>query len=403
MPDLFVAYASEDQPLVKQLVEELKQTGWSVWWDKTDIESGSIRLQIENAISAAKRVIVVWSQNSKDSSWVIGEAEVAKRLDKTLVQVRIDDVDPPLGFGHLHFCDLIDWSGSSAHPEIVCLQRHLREDAETSAEELDEGNFYYASTFADYANSWLMTNVGVTLDSGLLDSGLTVDDLVSDLAAMGIERGAALKAAHELRGAYYTDKYSVYDDSADLRSIIPDWNQDLNEVYEFNRFDVGAADVIYVGAGTGRDLPRVCPKSRSLLCVDVSEEMLKLVESHRADASTLPAAAERLRGIEDDSFDLYLSLRVFQSSLLSIRNALREARRVLRRGGLVVISIPDAYVDEHGTENRVVRGLLVGSRIDQSRPHVIAGQILKSFSHLGFSQTGMIRKRADVYLWSRAS
>lgn len=403
MPDLFVAYASEDQHLVKQLVDELKRTNWSVWWDKTHIAAGSIRSQIENAIRSAKRVIVVWSRHSRDNAFVIGEAEIAKRLDKTVVQVRIDRVDPPLGFGHLHYCDLTGWSGSPEHPEIICLQRHLREDSEVFDEELSKGNFYYASTFADYANQWLSDNEGLTLDPGLLDSGLTVDDLVSDLAASGMDHEAALRATQALREAYYTEKYAVYDDSADLRSIIPDWNHDLNEIFDFNRFDVEKADVIYVGAGTGRDLPRVCAKSKSLLCVDVSEGMLRRVTDYRADASTLRAAAERLSDVRDDSFDLYVSLRVFQSSLLSIRNALREARRVLRRGGLVVISIPDAYVDKRDSENRVVRGLLVGSRIDQSRPYAIAAQVLKSFSNLGFAQTGMIRKRADIYLWSKAA
>ena len=71
MSDIFLSYASEDRQRIIPLVRALQRHGWSVWWDRT-IPPGRIFAQvIEEAINAAQCVLVVWSEASVVSAWVL--------------------------------------------------------------------------------------------------------------------------------------------------------------------------------------------------------------------------------------------------------------------------------------------------------------------------------------------
>lgn len=63
---------------------------------------------------------------------------------------------------------------------------------------------------------------------------------------------------------------------------------------------------------------------------------------------TIVSEAEDLRKIAKNSFDVYISLRTYSSSLFDMRAAIHEANRVLRSGGIIVISIPTLYIGKTG-------------------------------------------------------
>lgn len=105
MSDIFVSYASADRERVALLVQRLEQFGFSVWWDR-DIAAGqNFHRVIEQALDQAKCAIVVWSEKSIDSEWVVNEASSAHRRG-AMVPVLIDAVEPPLAFRHLQTADL---------------------------------------------------------------------------------------------------------------------------------------------------------------------------------------------------------------------------------------------------------------------------------------------------------
>jgi ubiquinone/menaquinone biosynthesis C-methylase UbiE len=209
----------------------------------------------------------------------------------------------------------------------------------------------------------------------------------------------------DIRRKYFTQKYLDYDDEADVRSVIGDtWADDVSEAYAFLGCDVSKCDVLYVGVGTGRDLMLVCPSFRSLKGVDLSREMLdRAVERQRALIPVVDTA-EELRHIDDESTDLYLSLRVYQSSLLDTHAALRQAIRVLRPGGSLVLSIPGGYVDRASDgELQVVPGLLgAGSSVaDRNQPRRIATSVLEQLENLTFERIGFHQRGTDIYVYAR--
>jgi formylglycine-generating enzyme required for sulfatase activity len=118
MSDIFLSYASEDLPRVLPLVRTLERHGWSVWWDRTILPARTYDQVIEEALEAARCVIVVWSRASVASGWVRAEAEEGRQRD-ILVPVILDDgVRIPLGFRPIQAARLVDWDGTGAHQEF---------------------------------------------------------------------------------------------------------------------------------------------------------------------------------------------------------------------------------------------------------------------------------------------
>jgi TIR domain len=117
MSDIFISYAREDWDKAKALAELCQQQDWSVWWDRRIPPGRSFDEVIEEALGAAKCVVVLWSKSSASSDWVKGEAAEGLRR-KILVPVRIDSANVPLEFRRLQTVDLSDWKGEAGHLEL---------------------------------------------------------------------------------------------------------------------------------------------------------------------------------------------------------------------------------------------------------------------------------------------
>lgn len=127
MSDVFVSYKAEDQGRVAPLVEALETDGFDVWWD-TQITAGSEwRRDIEEQLDQARCVIVVWSKRSvgPDGRFVRDEASRAQRRG-TYLPVRIDAVEPPLGFGELQAISIRGWKGSPSDTRYRKLVQSVR-------------------------------------------------------------------------------------------------------------------------------------------------------------------------------------------------------------------------------------------------------------------------------------
>jgi len=115
MVDVFVSYKAEDRKRVAPLVEALQAEGLSVWWDAHIGGGSNWRESIAENLERAKCVIVVWSRRSvgPNGRFVRDEATRAQRND-TYLPVRIDRVEPPLGFGETQAISLINWDGAGS-------------------------------------------------------------------------------------------------------------------------------------------------------------------------------------------------------------------------------------------------------------------------------------------------
>src|SRR4029453_3468118 len=106
--DVFLSYAKEDRSRAKIFATLLESCGWSVFWDHKIGVGDEGRQVLESELDRASVVVVLWSHHSVKSTWVHDEAE---RGRARLVQVLIDDVAPPIGFGSVQAVNLVGWQG----------------------------------------------------------------------------------------------------------------------------------------------------------------------------------------------------------------------------------------------------------------------------------------------------
>ena len=78
-------------------MQAIERAGWSVWWDREIGAGAAFDRTIEQAIDAARCIVVVWSASAIDSEWVRAEAHEALERG-VLVPVSFDGVRPPLAF-----------------------------------------------------------------------------------------------------------------------------------------------------------------------------------------------------------------------------------------------------------------------------------------------------------------
>lgn len=114
LADIFLSYAREDTAFAETLVHAFERRGWSVFWDKTIPAGKQWNDFLKSQLQRARCVVVLWSDQSATSEWVLHESSVALHRG-TLVPVLLDPVFETNGklaavFGAVQS---VSWIGSS--------------------------------------------------------------------------------------------------------------------------------------------------------------------------------------------------------------------------------------------------------------------------------------------------
>lgn len=105
MASVFLSYDREDTARARPIAAALERAGHSVWWDRNIKGGTQYAKAIEQALNQADAVVVLWSARSVESAWVRDEAAAGRDRGR-LVPVRIDGIEPPLGFRQFQNIDL---------------------------------------------------------------------------------------------------------------------------------------------------------------------------------------------------------------------------------------------------------------------------------------------------------
>jgi len=102
MTDVFISYKREERARCEGIYRRLTALGLDVWFDAELTTGKSFDTEIEQVVSSAKSVVVLWSPASIQSEWCREEALVGKKRG-VLVAIMINACEPPFGFGSTHF------------------------------------------------------------------------------------------------------------------------------------------------------------------------------------------------------------------------------------------------------------------------------------------------------------
>lgn len=124
---VYISYRRADRRIVERLVEAMMERGLTIRWDE-DIRPGDEWAdRLANMLDEAAAVVVIWSEESAQSSFVIDEASRARSAGK-LVPVSIGAMySVPASFQALYTIDLSDWDGDTQDPRFGKLIAELAE------------------------------------------------------------------------------------------------------------------------------------------------------------------------------------------------------------------------------------------------------------------------------------
>lgn len=125
MSDIFIGYSRDDSAIAERLSQRLREEGWQVFIDRQTLVGRKWHKEIERELHTARAVVVLWSATSRDSDFVLEEAEYAKRKD-ILFPAFIERVECPYGFGRIQTADLVEWNRQMEHAGLVQLLASLR-------------------------------------------------------------------------------------------------------------------------------------------------------------------------------------------------------------------------------------------------------------------------------------
>lgn len=131
MAGLFLSYAREDADRAKALAKALEAAGHEVWWDRHIRGGSQFAGAIEQALTNAQAVLVLWSKASVHSPWVRDEASEGRDTDR-LVPVVLDDSRPPIGFRQFQSIDFSGWSGKGTPKQFAGLLNAIADKASSA-------------------------------------------------------------------------------------------------------------------------------------------------------------------------------------------------------------------------------------------------------------------------------
>jgi hypothetical protein len=120
--DVFISYAREDQAIAARLAEHLESKGISVFFDASIRNGTDWRDKLEEKLAEVACVLVLWSEHSVGSEWVLEEADHGKSR-QILVSARLDDCKLPIGHRRINTDELSNWREAPPAGMVGVLRR----------------------------------------------------------------------------------------------------------------------------------------------------------------------------------------------------------------------------------------------------------------------------------------
>ena len=245
---------------------------------------------------------------------------------------------------------------------------------------------------------------GYQFDELPSDPDTSIDDLHTFFGCLtdDVKQAQINKDVSEARSLAFDLKYADYEYTEDARSLGNSWREEVKHVvHRLGVHDLQRRRVVNVGIGNGLEGEDLLDGCRSLTIVDIGKISLRNAMKRLPLATARPLEAERLSAIKTGTQDVYLSLRTYQSAFFGVTPAVREAYRVVRLGGIVVISVANGYLASK--DHAFVPGMLIrgSTEVDRDRPFELANKIRRLLTRLKFEDVGVITGFCEIYVFGR--
>lgn len=236
-----------------------------------------------------------------------------------------------------------------------------------------------------------------------LEWDVVVDDLVNYCSSFECTP-PALETEYlvrEARRAAFDKKYADYDYSRDVRGLQDYWPAEVRALLDSLKVGkLASYAVLDVGIGNGIEGVLLTGDCANLTTVDCGVKSIEAARKRLPQARHLVMDAENLHAVPTASQDIYLSFRTYQSSYFDVGKAVREAYRVTRPGGIVLLSVANGFL---GDDDVLVPGLVWPNtaRVDRDRPYIVVDDVRRRMTLLGFQEIGVRTGLGEIYAYGR--
>ncbi len=220
----------------------------------------------------------------------------------------------------------------------------------------------------------------------------------------GIGSEEADRAVSGALSEAFDAKYGSYDYAVDARAANPGWADDFMSVHRgSSAMPLSAVNILNVGVGAGFEAEALFSDCPQITFVDIAERGLANIGGRIPSSRTVVSSAEDLSALPDDSFDLYVSLRTYNSSFFDTSAAASEAHRVLKSGAAIIISVANGFL--YTQRGCVIPGLIIPGTefVDLYRGMDTANLIGAELDRAGFKDVQISPKITEIYLTAVAT
>lgn len=156
----------------------------------------------------------------------------------------------------------------------------------------------------------------------------------------------------------FDEKYATYNYSDDARSLSIDWKNNFLTIY--NKLLLSSMenkDILDVGVGSGNEAIALFSGCHNITFVDIAPNGLEKIKKQIPNSNIVVSRAENLATLINNSYDIYISLRTYNSSFFNVKQAISEAHRVLKKDGSIIISIANGFLCPE--DQYIISGLII--------------------------------------------
>lgn len=331
-----------------------------------------------------------------------GNFSLNKIIQKIIIhQIYIGLPDPKLN-RYLKNDPVLQLQNVKRYPEnlqkIIISKNH---DSFSNSLQSIKNNIYYSEKRISEFVKEQLSKYGLDISKEEISNNKTKDKLITLLID---KYNFSIKDANYIVNTSlsnaFNKKYSLYDYKNDVRSINDAWSDNFYKACKALSCDLFNENIIDIGVGSGNEASVLFKDCKCITFVDIAPDGLKKVKNIIPQSKIIVSSAENLEMINNNEYDIYISLRTFNSSFFNIEKALNEAKRILKTNSRIMISIANGFLSSNSS---IITGLIIpGTEFVDIYKGLDS---VKNLSHimyrLGFEEFKLLTTSEELYLLAK--
>lgn len=210
----------------------------------------------------------------------------------------------------------------------------------------------------------------------------------------------------EAREYAFNEKYGNYNYSYDLRSVYPNWYDGVSSIIKKYYNKSYSISLLDVGSNCGDEIFQIMKglnnfiSLKNVFALDISDVAIENGKKRYGQKINFFQSDMEDTFPFSEMFDVCLCLRAIQSRGVFRQDALIQMASHIKKGGLLIISIPNGYVDINKT---ITRGLYDHrtKTFLRDRPMQLCNKIVHKLQDYGFEEINFATDTTEILIYAR--